>query len=85
MDLELRIDRLVLDGLPLGPAQRPLLQQALEQELGRLLAEDGLPPALLAGGAWPRLAGGGVEWSADADPGSIGRGIARAVYGGMSG
>lgn len=35
--LELHIERLVLDGLPLGPSERAGLQEAVIQELTRLL------------------------------------------------
>jgi len=66
MNLEVRIGRLVLEGIALAPEQRPRVQAALEAELARLLAEGGLAPALLAGGALPRLPADSFTLSATA-------------------
>lgn len=41
--IDLRIDRVVLDGLPLTASERDLFRAGLEAELGRLLTERGLP------------------------------------------
>ena len=45
----------MLDELNLPRHQRPQIQAALMAELNRLIAEDGLPPSLHAGGLIPRL------------------------------
>lgn len=82
MNVNLRIERLVLDGIDLEPAHRPLLQAALEAELGRLIAEGGVG-GLAAGGAVPALKAGGFEMSGDGNPSQLGRQIAGAVYGGI--
>jgi hypothetical protein len=80
--IRVRIDRLVLDGLPLERAQGPAVKAAVEAELSRLLAEGGIGRELALGGAVPsvpadsiRLAGGG--------PAQVGKQIARSVYGGI--
>jgi len=83
MNLEVRIGRLVLEGIALAPEQRPRVQAALEAELARLLAEGGLAPALLAGGALPRLPADSFTLSGDGDPTQLGQQIAQAVYGGL--
>ncbi|MDT8760900.1 hypothetical protein MZO42_19545 [Sphingomonas psychrotolerans] len=48
MIVNLHIDRLVLDGLPMRSHERPLIQAAVEAELTRLIARDhreqALPP-----------------------------------------
>jgi len=72
MNLEVRIGRLVLEGIALAPEQRPRVQAALEAELARLLAEGGLAPALLAGGALPRLPADSFTLSGDGDPTQLG-------------
>ena len=60
MNVKLHIDRLVLDGIDLETAQRPVLQAAVEAELGRLLAEGGVGESWAAGGAVPASAGGWI-------------------------
>jgi hypothetical protein len=82
MDVNLHIERLVLEGIDLDPAQRPALQAALEAELGRLIAEGGMG-GLAAGGAVPAIKAGGFEMSGDGNPSQLGRQIAGAVYGGI--
>jgi len=57
MNINLHVERLVLDGLPVTRSQGPLLQAAVEAELASLLAKDGLPPYLAVGGALPPCKG----------------------------
>lgn len=80
MNLKLQIERLILDGVHLAPEHRPLLQAAVESELARLLAEGGLAAGVKAAGATARMTGGNLQLTPD-NPGSMGRQIARAVYG----
>jgi len=82
VNVELHIDRLVLEGIDLDPAQRPLLQAALEAELGRLIGEGGVG-SLAAGGAVPSVKAEGFQMSGDGNPAQLGRQIAGAVYGGI--
>ncbi|HEX6372417.1 MAG TPA: hypothetical protein VF006_26085 [Longimicrobium sp.] len=82
--IRVHIGRLVLDGIDLGPADRPLVRAALEAELVRLLGEGGIGPDYASGGAAPRLRAPAVV-DAAADPASLGRQIANAVYGGIGG
>lgn len=82
MNVELHIDRLVLEGIDLDPAQRPLLQAALEAELRRLIGEGGVG-SLAAGGAVPSVKAEGFQMSGDGNPAQLGRQIAGSVYGGM--
>jgi hypothetical protein len=78
MRLRVRIDRLVLDGLPLGPGDGPRVQAALEAELGRRLSERDVPPRLLEAGALRSLDGGDIP-RLSAAPAEAGSQIARAV------
>jgi hypothetical protein len=43
-DVELHVEELVLDGVPAG--DRAAVAEALRAELGRMIAERGLPPDL---------------------------------------
>jgi hypothetical protein len=82
MSIHLHIDRLVLDGLPLSPADGPLFKAALVSELTRLMG-DGLSPELAEGAAVPRLRAQGIEVAPSDGPGIIGKKIAGSVYGGL--
>lgn len=83
MNINLHIERLILDGVPVAQSQRPLLQAAIEAELANLLAADGLAPGLRAGGAVPQVRGSSIQLPGQASPSDLGRQIARAVYGGI--
>lgn len=82
--IRVHVGRVVLDGIDLGPADRPVVHAALQAELARLLGEGGISPDYSAGGAAPRLRAPAVV-DAAADAASLGRQIAHAVYGGIGG
>jgi hypothetical protein len=83
MNITVHIDRMVLDGIDIPPAQRPLLQAAVEGELARMLAVGGLSNDLASGGARPRVPGGLIQWEKGNDASHLGTQIARSVYGGI--
>lgn len=83
MNINLHIERLVLDGVPLAPSGRPLLQAAVETELTRLLASGGLSDALQSGGALYNVRTAGIQLTGDAGPARLGQQIAQSVYGGI--
>lgn len=70
----LGIAELELDGI--DPAGRFDVARGLEQELTRLLAEQGVPRGLLSGDAGrpPLVHGAGLS------PADLGRAVARAMY-----
>jgi hypothetical protein len=57
MRITLHIDRLILHGVQVAPADVPRLRQVLERDLARLLGRAGLAPSVLQGGAFATLAG----------------------------
>jgi hypothetical protein len=83
MNINLHIERLILDGLPIANGQGPLVQAAVEAELGRLLGAEGLHPSLQSGIAVPSVRADAVSLNAGSNPTQIGQQIARAVYGGI--
>jgi hypothetical protein len=85
MNINVSIERLILDGLSLSHSQRPLVQASVEAELARLLAADGLASHLQSGGALPHLKGGNIQLTHHSDPNTFGRQIAQAVYSGIGG
>jgi hypothetical protein len=82
MNLELHIERLVLDGLPLNHRQGAILQNALERELSRLLKLHGI--ATPTGSAVPHLPIAAIQLSARSQPAQWGRQIARTLYTGIA-
>jgi hypothetical protein len=81
MNIELHIERLIVEGLPIAYGQRALLQAAVEIELARLLAQGGLAEGLAGGVMVPSLPAGAIQLDGVGDPASLGGRIARAVYG----
>lgn len=84
MNINLHIERLVLDGLPIAHHEGSLVRAAVEAELSRLLTAQGLSPALLNGGAMPAVRGDSIQLASESSPSQLGTQIAQAVYGGLS-
>lgn len=80
MNVNLHIERLILDGITLSPRERTLLGASLEAELTRLITVGGLSPAFPTEGAVPSVPAGGVQMNHN--PVRLGQQIAQAVYGG---
>lgn len=84
MNLEIHIERLIVDGLAVEPGHGERLRGAVAAELARLLQPDVLDSALASGGARDRLAGGTVRWTPAGGTEDLGRQIARATYDGLA-
>ncbi len=82
MNVKLHIDRLVIDGVALAPGGSARLQAAVEAELTRLIARDGIGREYRIGGATPALRAGSIASNAS-NPARFGIEIARAVHGGL--
>jgi hypothetical protein len=82
-NIQIHIDRLILDGISVPHAQRPVLQAAVEAELARLLAEEGLGTELRSSGAVPRVSTPAIQLSSEGNPAQWGHEIAHAVYRGI--
>ena len=81
MNIELHIEQLMLHGF--APSDRHRIGAAIQQELARLLAEQGIPPGLAQGKTIGQLDGGAFEMKAGTSPRVIGAHIAQAIYGGL--
>lgn len=78
MELELHIEKLILPDLTLTERRR--LVSALEQELQRLLREEGVPPGLAQRQNTLPLDASQVTVAKDAKPDVIGRQTAQMIY-----
>ncbi len=85
MNINVEIERLILDGISLEPGQRAQLQAVVESELAQLLAMGGVSPDLRSGGAVPNLRANSIQLSGESNPSHLGKQIAQAVYGGIGG
>jgi hypothetical protein len=90
MKIHVHIERLILDGLPLGPGGGARVQAAIEAELARLLTAGGTVEGSIAqtwptGGAVPSVPAAPIQLSTGVRPAEIGGQIARSVYGGIGG
>jgi hypothetical protein len=83
MNIHLHIERLILDGLPIGSGQGALVQAAVEAELSRLLVQGGIAPSLQSGGAVPSVRAEAIQFTAQSTPAQMGQQIAHSVYAGM--
>lgn len=79
--IELHIAELVLHGL--GPGDCGRFTAAIEQELARLLAEEGIAPHLRQSGDISVPDGGTFEVAPGSGPEAAGARIAQALYGGL--
>jgi hypothetical protein len=78
--INLHIDRLVLDGLPVAGQDGPLIGAAVETELARLLERDGEAARFVRDRAHPVLRADPIPGTASGqDP--LGAQIGRAVHG----
>jgi hypothetical protein len=83
MNINLHIERLVLNGVDTAPGQRDLLRAAVEAELTRLLMEGGLAPQLTGGGAVRGIVSPALNLSRTSTATELGRQIAGSVYAGV--
>ena len=83
MNINLHIERLVLDGVALAPNQRHLLQASIEAELSRLLSQGGLASGINQGVAVPKISAANLQLTAGTNPTQLGQQIAASVYSGI--
>lgn len=82
MNINLHIERLVVDGLPYASSQGEALSVALQLELARLLGQGGMA-SIRAGGSFPRLDGGVLAVGLTATASSFGQQLAQPVLGAL--
>jgi hypothetical protein len=83
MNVNLHIERLILDSIDLQPGQFHLLQAAIETELTRQLSLGGVSQTLMSGGATPSLRTNDIQLSTPVNPEGLGNQIAHALYSGL--
>ena len=84
MIVDIHIERLVLDGLPIPYRQQEHFKTAVEMELGHLFSTNNLPNSVMQGGAVSHLSSGDIHLNNEKDPTYLGQQIAQAVYKGFN-
>lgn len=82
MNINLHIERLVVDGLPYTSSEGAALGVALQAELARLLGQGGLAP-VAPGGSLPRLDAGVLTVAPMVTAPSLGRQLAQPILGAL--
>ncbi len=80
--IELHIDELVLHGF--APSDRHAIGDAVQHELARLLAEQGLAPSGLVSRERAHVNAGDFHVSSESKAPAVGAQVAHAVYGGLT-
>ncbi|MEH1804405.1 hypothetical protein [Nostoc sp.] len=76
MNINIDIEKLILEGMPISPSQARLLQAEVESELAKLLANKGLPDNLLSSGVVP---GGAIQLKPGINSTQMGQQIAQEI------
>ena len=82
MNINLHIDRLILEGVDIAPHQRHLLHASVTAELTRMFSNGSISPGFAAGLSVANISTGGVQLAGN-NPTQIGQQIAQSVYGGI--
>ena len=83
MNIELHIERLILEDLVVEPRRGAEVRAAVEAELSRLFAGGGLKPEFASGTAQPLVDAGEIRLTNQTTPAQLGHHIAQAVHGGV--
>lgn len=83
MKINVHIERIVLDGLPVDRHSAPMIQEAVQAEMTRLFADNGASQSLLSGGVVPSLRTAPIQITPQSNPNALGHRIANAVHGGF--
>lgn len=78
MNINVHIERVIFEGIPIRAANHPTLRTAIASELAALLAKEGLPG--IAAGAVPYLSGGALSLTSESAPAQIGSQLAQALH-----
>ena len=83
MNINIDIEKLVLEGVSISPSQGRLLQGAVEAELARLMRTEGIPDNWSSGGVVSHVPSGAIQVKPGTNPTQMAQQIAQTVYRGM--
>ncbi len=80
MNINIDIEKMILEGVAISPSQGRKLQAAVKAELTRLLATEGIPEYWQEGGVVPHVPGGAIQVKPGTNPTKMGQQIAQVIY-----
>jgi hypothetical protein len=80
MKINLHIERLVLEDVPMSAAEKLAFQAAIRTELTHLLGSSGVSEELRAGMALTHMRAGTVRLNENSGPKKLGTDVAHAIY-----
>jgi hypothetical protein len=83
MNVDLFVERLILDGFSLSRREQALVQAAFEGELTRLLRTGELSESLAQGASLSSVRAPGLQLTTGLEPAQLGIQIARSIYSGI--
>jgi hypothetical protein len=83
MNINLHIERLILDGITIDTADCQALQVAVEAELTRCLSENGIGPNVISGDVPAEISGDTISIEPHHTPSQLGEQIGQAVHKGI--
>ncbi|MEH1895748.1 MAG: hypothetical protein V7K94_10720 [Nostoc sp.] len=83
MNINIDIEKLVLEGMSISPSQGRKLQAAVETELARLLRTEGVPHNWASGRVVSHVPSGAIQVKPGSNPTQMAQQIAQTVYRGM--
>ncbi|MEH1926898.1 hypothetical protein [Nostoc sp.] len=83
MNINIDIEKLILEGISISPSQGRLLQAAVKDELARLLRTEGIPDNWTSGGVVPHVPSSAIQLKPGTNATQMGQQIAQGIYGGM--
>ncbi|MEH2352903.1 hypothetical protein [Nostoc sp.] len=83
MNINIDIEKLVLEGMSISPSQGRKLQGLVETELARLLRTEGIPDNWSSGGVVSHVPRGAIQLKPGSNPTQMAQQIAQTVYRGM--
>jgi hypothetical protein len=83
--MNVHIERMVLEGLPIKRQDGPRVQASVTAELERLIRVHGVSDQMRSAGAVPVVRADALKVDQPSSPKRLGTQIARAVYGGFGG
>lgn len=81
MNINLHIERLILDGLPVESRHGAIIRSEIETELARLLTENNIAANWQTGGAVPSVSAESIQLTTPNSPAQLGQQIAGSIYG----
>lgn len=83
MNINLHIERLVMDGVSVEPHQREELKAAVQTQLSHLLMSNGIGSSVQSYNNFREISGSFISIEKNSDPSDMGQQVAGAIFRGI--